>query len=190
MPPEEAPRQPTPHERRAVLEWIGAVRDERARKNAGDPGPVLARRLSNAEFDYTIRDLTGVDIRPTREFPVDPANEAGFDNSGESLAMSPALLKKYLAAARLVADHLVLEAGRLRLRAPAGGHRHRPRQILRPADHRFLRAAPGRLRRLLPGRVAIRAPRGPRQAGGDRCSDFADEAGLSAEVPRTRLTRR
>src|SRR5262249_4091497 len=61
------------------------------------------------EFDYTIRDLTGVDIRPTREFPVDPANEAGFDNSGESLAMSPALLKKYLAAARFVADHVVLK---------------------------------------------------------------------------------
>ncbi len=70
---------------------------------------MLARRLSNAEYDYTIRDLTGVDIRPTREFPVDPANEAGFDNSGESLAMSPALLKKYLEAAREVADHLVLK---------------------------------------------------------------------------------
>ncbi|HZY87792.1 MAG TPA: DUF1592 domain-containing protein, partial [Gemmataceae bacterium] len=42
-------------------------------------------------------------------FPVDPANEAGFDNSGESLAMSPALLKKYLAAARRVADHAVLK---------------------------------------------------------------------------------
>ena len=63
-------------------------------------GIVLARRLSNAEYDYTIRDLTGVDIRPTREFPVDPANEAGFDNSAESLAMSPALVKKYLEAAR------------------------------------------------------------------------------------------
>src|SRR5207253_11347443 len=36
-------------------------------------------------------------------------NEAGFDNSGESLAMSPALLKKYLAAARLVADHVVFK---------------------------------------------------------------------------------
>src|SRR5262249_51835548 len=34
---------------------------------------------------------------------------AGFDNSGESLTMSPALLKKYLAAARLVADHVVLK---------------------------------------------------------------------------------
>jgi len=109
MPPEKAPRQPTPHERQAVIEWIGAVRDREARRNDGDPGPVLARRLSNAEFDYTIRDLTKVDIRPTREFPIDPANEAGFDNSGESLTMSPDLVKKYLAAARRVADHLVLK---------------------------------------------------------------------------------
>lgn len=109
MPPEDAPRLPTPHERRAVVEWIRALREGEARRNAGDPGRVLARRLSNAEFDFTIRDLTGVDIRPTREFPVDPANEAGFDNSGESLMMSPLLLKKYLAAARLVADHLVLK---------------------------------------------------------------------------------
>jgi Protein of unknown function (DUF1592)/Protein of unknown function (DUF1588)/Protein of unknown function (DUF1587)/Protein of unknown function (DUF1585)/Protein of unknown function (DUF1595)/Planctomycete cytochrome C len=109
MPPEDAPRHPKPDERAAVIAWLRDLRDHEAQKNAGDPGTVLARRLSNAEFDYTIRDLTGVDIRPTREFPVDPANEAGFDNSGESLAMSPALLKKYLTAARLVADHVVLK---------------------------------------------------------------------------------
>ncbi|HEY2253218.1 MAG TPA: DUF1592 domain-containing protein [Planctomycetaceae bacterium] len=109
MPPDKAPRQPSAHERRAVVDWIRALRDDEARRHAGDPGSVLARRLSHHEFDYTICDLTGVDIRPTREFPVDPANEAGFDNSGESLAMSPALMKKYLAAARHVADHLVLK---------------------------------------------------------------------------------
>jgi hypothetical protein len=109
MPPEDAGRQPEPDERAAVIAWLRDLRDREARRSAGDPGVVLARRLSNAEFDYTIRDLTGVDIRPTREFPVDPANEAGFDNSGESLTMSPALLKKYLAAARLVADHVVLK---------------------------------------------------------------------------------
>ena len=33
----------------------------------------------------------------------------GFDTSGESLTMSPASMKKYLAAARLGADHLVLK---------------------------------------------------------------------------------
>ncbi len=72
-----------------MIDWIQAVRAEEARKNAGDPGMVLARRLSNAEYNYTIRDLTGEDLQPTREFPVDPANPAGFDNSGESLTMSP-----------------------------------------------------------------------------------------------------
>jgi hypothetical protein len=108
MPPEEA-RQPTAQERAAVVGWIGDLMDRETIRNAGDPGIVLARRLSNAELDYTIRDLTGVDIRPSREFPVDPANEAGFDNSGESLAMSPELLKKYLAAARRVAEHVVLK---------------------------------------------------------------------------------
>ena len=50
---------------------------------------MLARRLSNAEYNYTIRDLTGHDLQITRQFPVDPANPAGFDNSGESLTMSP-----------------------------------------------------------------------------------------------------
>ncbi len=109
MPPDDAPRQPSVDQRKAVVAWVRADREREARENAGDPGPVPARRLSNAEFDYTIRDLTGVDIRPTREFPIDPANEAGFDNSGESLTMSPALVKKYLEAARRVADHLVLK---------------------------------------------------------------------------------
>ena len=73
--------------------------DEQARKNAGDPGVVLARRLSNAEYDYTIRDLTGVDIRPAREFPVDPANQAGSTTPASSYSMSPSLLDKYLQGA-------------------------------------------------------------------------------------------
>jgi hypothetical protein len=109
MPPEETSRQPKDEERARAIGWLRELSDREAARNAGDPGVVLARRLSNAEYDYTIRDLTGVDLRPTREFPVDPANEAGFDNSGESLSMSEALLRKYLAAARLVADHLVLK---------------------------------------------------------------------------------
>ncbi|PWT93000.1 MAG: hypothetical protein C5B56_01480 [Proteobacteria bacterium] len=107
MPPSVAP-QPPDDARQSVIAWIRTVRANEARKNGGDPGPVLARRLSNSEYNDTIRDLTGVDIRPTREFPVDPANTAGFDNSGESLSMSPALLNKYLQAARAVADNMVL----------------------------------------------------------------------------------
>jgi len=109
MPPAQAKQQPSAEARESALAWIGEIRKLEATRNAGDPGPVPARRLSNAEYDNTIRDLTGVDLRPTKEFPVDPANKAGFDNSAESLAMSPALVKKYLQAARQVADHLVLK---------------------------------------------------------------------------------
>jgi hypothetical protein len=108
MPPDEAKRQPNADDRKRIIAWTTDLRTFSVRQGAGDPGIVLARRLSNAEYNYTIRDLTGVDTRPANEFPVDPANQAGFDNSGESLAMSPFLLKKYMEAARLVSEHLVL----------------------------------------------------------------------------------
>lgn len=107
MPPK--PMEPPPLEAtRHVVEWIEALRAAEIKRSAGDPGIVPARRLSNAEYNYTIRDLTGQDMQVTREFPLDPANPAGFDNSGESLTMSPALLNKYLQAAREVANHMVL----------------------------------------------------------------------------------
>ena len=108
MPPKEFGKQPSAPQRDAILSWLKGMRKYEAERNAGDPGIVLARRLSNSEYDYSIRDLTGADLRPTKEFPVDPANEAGFDNSGESLTVSPALMKKYLQAARGIADHAVL----------------------------------------------------------------------------------
>jgi Protein of unknown function (DUF1592)/Protein of unknown function (DUF1588)/Protein of unknown function (DUF1587)/Protein of unknown function (DUF1585)/Protein of unknown function (DUF1595) len=108
MPPKPMPPPPAA-EAQQVIDWVAAVRAAEIKKAAGDPGIVMARRLSNAEYDYTIRDLTGQDMHVAKQFPVDPANQAGFDNSGESLTMSPALLNKYLKAAREVADHAVLK---------------------------------------------------------------------------------
>jgi hypothetical protein len=107
MPPKPLPPPPA-DARQKVIDWIQAVRAEEVRKHAGDPGLILARRLSNAEYNYTLRDLTGQDLQPAREFPLDPANPAGFDNSGESLVMSSALLNKYLQAARDLSNHAVL----------------------------------------------------------------------------------
>jgi hypothetical protein len=107
MPP-KGMTQPAAGDREQIIQWIEAFRQTEAHKNAGDPGLVLVRRLSNAEYNNSVRDLTGVDLRPAREFPVDSSNSSGFDNSGESLSMSPALLNKYLQAAREISTHLVL----------------------------------------------------------------------------------
>ncbi len=107
MPPEDEP-QPSLDERQGVLAAIEAIMLTEAKRNAGDPGAVLPRRLSSTEYDLSIRALTGVDIRATAEFPADPAGGEGFDNTGEALGMTPSLLNKYLGAAQFVSEHLVL----------------------------------------------------------------------------------
>ena len=171
MPPKMA-KQPPMEARQQIVGWIQQVRQSQAQRNAGDPGIVLARRLSNAEYNYTIRDLTGVDIRPTREFPVDPANTAGFDNSGESLTMSPALFNKYLQAAREVADHMALTPEGIDFCPSSDARRNRPREVRHPAHRRFLQTPAHRLRRLLPSRLALqtslRAPPASCHAHGGR----------------------
>ena len=108
MPPKGKP-QPTEEERRRLIAWVGGFLDAEAIARAGDPGFVPMRRLSNAEYDYTVRDLTGVDLRPARQFPADGAAGEGFANAAEALAdVSPVLLNKYLMAAKEIAAHAVL----------------------------------------------------------------------------------
>ncbi|MCC9607943.1 DUF1592 domain-containing protein [Blastopirellula sp. JC732] len=107
MPPEES-KQMTPAERQQLLAWTRSYLDAEAKAGAGDPGPVLLRRLNNAEYAYTLHDLTGVAIDPTREFPVDGAAGEGFTNTGASLVMSPALFRKYLDAGQQIAQHAIL----------------------------------------------------------------------------------
>ncbi len=108
MPPKNKP-QPSPEEKERLATWVGAVLDDLARARAGDPGPVMLRRLSNAEYTYTIHDLTGVEtLQPAREFPVDGAAGEGFTNTGQALVMSPSLITKYLDAGKEIASHAVL----------------------------------------------------------------------------------
>jgi hypothetical protein len=108
MPPKEKP-QPTVAQRVRLLDWANGVLDRIALTHAGDPGPVVLRRLSNAEYTYTIRDLTGVgSLDPVKEFPADSASGEGFMNVGNSLVMSPSLVTKYLDAAKAIAGHAVL----------------------------------------------------------------------------------
>lgn len=119
MPPKDKP-QLTPGQKTLLTQWARGTLDELALANAGDPGPVVLRRLSNMEYTYTVRDLTGIDsLDPAKEFPVDGAAGEGFTNAGAALVMSPALLTKYLDAAKDIASHAVLLPGGLRFSASA-----------------------------------------------------------------------
>ncbi|MDB4671064.1 DUF1592 domain-containing protein [Pirellulaceae bacterium] len=108
MPPEDS-KQFSATQKQQFTRWVQATLDEFALENAGDPGPVVLRRLSNREYTYTVRDLTGVNtLNPAREFPIDGAAGEGFTNVGSALVMSPVLLTKYLDAAKEIADHAML----------------------------------------------------------------------------------
>ena len=107
MPPEDAP-QPSGEHHDQLLGWTRRLLDAEILARAGDPGRVIVRRLSNAQYDNTTRDLTGLDLHPTRDFPADGAAGEGFTNSGDGLVMSPVLLSKYWNAGKQIASHAVL----------------------------------------------------------------------------------
>lgn len=107
MPPEDSDPL-SADQTKALLAWVDQYLVVEAKANAGDPGPVVLRRLNNDEYTYTIRDLTGAHLDPAKEFPVDGAAGEGFTNTGNALVMSPSLVRKYLDAGKQIADHAVL----------------------------------------------------------------------------------
>ncbi len=110
MPPPKAHQMSDP-EHAALLGWVNGELDHLAQAQSGDPGPVTMRRLTNAEYDYTLRDLTGHDYGLAREFQTDGGGGEGFSNTGDVLFMSPAAIDKYFNAARKVADNATIMPG-------------------------------------------------------------------------------
>lgn len=108
MPPRDARDKLAPEQRKRIRAWVSGLLNAQAHASAGDPGPVVLRRLSNAEYTYTVHDLTALDLNPAREFPADGAAGEGFTNTGNALVMSPALLTKYFDAGKAIASHAFL----------------------------------------------------------------------------------
>lgn len=110
MPPDDS-KPLSAGEKEALSKWVGHSIDATVRANAGDPGTVTVRRLTNTEYDHTIRDLTGVDFGFARDFAPDGGGGEGFSNIGDVLFVSPQQLDKYFAAARKLADHATIMPG-------------------------------------------------------------------------------
>lgn len=99
MPPASAPKPDAP-EVTSFVTWLEGSLDRAAKLNP-NPGRPAPHRLNRAEYSNAVRDLLAVDIKPGQWLPVDDSGH-GFDNMGEVLTLSPALLEKYLSAARRI----------------------------------------------------------------------------------------
>jgi hypothetical protein len=123
MPPEDEER-PDPADVERVVGWIRAELQRIEARTPLDPGRVTIRRLNRTEYNNTIRDLLGVDLRPADDFPQDDTGY-GFDTIADVLTLSPVLMERYMTAAERVARTAIFgpeptPPTLIRLRVPTG----------------------------------------------------------------------
>ncbi len=105
MPPAGAPR-PSEGEIREIVQAITSRLDGAK----PTPAPTVLRRLTRTEYGNVIRDLLGLQVDGTTLLPPDPSVK-GFDNIGEVLTTSPALVQGYLNAGMKISRLAVGDPG-------------------------------------------------------------------------------
>ena len=106
MPPDDRPR-PSEAESKRLVHYLESLISKASCQVNQDPGRVTLRRLNREEYNNTIRDLVGIDLRPADDFPSDDVGY-GFDNNGDVLTLPPLLMEKYLAAAEAITETAIL----------------------------------------------------------------------------------
>ena len=114
MPPGKATQKLSEEDRLKLLKWLGPLpkAEVDCHKIATDDmnfykGYVMSRRLGRAEYNNSIRDLFGIDLKVGDMFPVDGAGGEGFNNNGSALFISSIQIEKYLQAADKVLDTIL-----------------------------------------------------------------------------------
>ena len=113
MPPDKK-LHPSPTEATAFTRFIDSTLAKVDCASQTDPGRVTLRRLNRSEYNNTIRDLLGIDVRPADDFPSDDVGY-GFDNIGDVLTLPPILMEKYLDAAEKIVDQAIVAGPRTSL---------------------------------------------------------------------------
>jgi mono/diheme cytochrome c family protein len=100
MPPPTVRTRPDPAAAAAFASFLEHTLDAAATAKP-NPGRAPVHRLNRAEYSNAIRDLLAVDVKPGAWLPVDDSGY-GFDNIAAVLSTSPALLERYMTAARRI----------------------------------------------------------------------------------------
>lgn len=101
MPPVGRPR-PDIETYDVLASWLESELDQYA-ADRPNPGRTEAfHRLNRAEYANAIRDLLVIDVDVNELLPADNIDQYGFDNMADVLTVSPALMDRYLSAARKI----------------------------------------------------------------------------------------
>ncbi len=120
MPPAGMPRP----DRATLDSWTAKLEAglDRAAAAKPNPGSTGLHRLNRTEYTNAIHDLLALDVDESTVLPADDSSE-GFDNIADALAVSPALIERYVSAAgkisRLAVGNLLISPSTVTYRAPS-----------------------------------------------------------------------
>lgn len=103
MPPSGSPEMPY-DDRQTLMNWLRKLPipevdcDQLASDRTQNyyRGYVMSRRLTRYEFQNSVNDLLGIEVRLADRLPADGAGGEGFDTNGSTLFSSPLIVEKYL----------------------------------------------------------------------------------------------
>ena len=108
MPPEDEP-QPAKADRDAIVKWIEAgMRDQVAATSQAERIPTT-RRLTNFEYQNTMRDLFGFELDLIKNLPNDPLKPYHFNNTAEFMLIGPEQMDAYRENARRMLASVIVD---------------------------------------------------------------------------------
>ena len=109
MPPEEETERPDAAAVGAVTKWIEAGLRKAVAQGGETAVAPQARRLTNFEYENTIRDLIGFRLKLTDNLPKDPEKPYHFNNTAEFMLLGPEQVDRYLENARKVMASAIVD---------------------------------------------------------------------------------
>ncbi|MEZ6056799.1 MAG: DUF1592 domain-containing protein [Planctomycetaceae bacterium] len=110
MPPEDQP-QPSETSRQAVGKWIKARLLDDIAKASQVPATPTARRLTNFEYQNTMRDLLGFELNLIENLPEDPIQPYHFNNAAKYMLIGPEQMDRYQENARRAMASAIVNPG-------------------------------------------------------------------------------
>ena len=109
MPPEEETERPDAAAVGAVMKWIETGLRKAVAQGGETSVAPQARRLTNFEYENTIRDLIGFRLKLTDNLPKDPEKPYHFNNTAEFMLLGPEQVDRYLENARKVMASAIVD---------------------------------------------------------------------------------
>ncbi len=112
MPLDEAENQPSASDRTAIVKWIESGLRDYVKKASKVAGTTTTRRLTNFEYQNTMRDLLGFELELAKDLPVDPDKPYHFNNTAQMMMIGPDQLIRYKEAARKAMASAIVDSGK------------------------------------------------------------------------------